>query len=67
MFAASHYPRLELVVLTFVAGIFLTLIYRRAPNLWAIGIVHGLLGSLAFYIVLGEDPGAFILEFLFGR
>lgn len=67
LFAMSHYPRLELVGLTFVAGIFFTLIYRKYPNLWAVGIAHGLLGSMAFYIVLEEDPGAVIIGFLTGR
>jgi hypothetical protein len=66
LFAVSHYPRLELVGLTFVAGFFFTWIYRKAPNLWVIGTAHGLLGSMAFYIVLREDPGAVILGFLFG-
>lgn len=66
LFAAAHYPRIELVVLTGVAGVFLTLIYRRIPNLWAVGIVHGMLGSLAYYIVLEEDPGAAILRLLGG-
>lgn len=64
LFAISHYPRLELVALTFVAGIIFTLIYRRFPNLWAVGTAHGLLGSMAFYIVLEEDPGAVIIDFL---
>ena len=64
LFAISHYPRVELVGLTFVSGIFLTLVYRKVPNLWAVGIAHGLLGSLAFYLVLNEDPGAVILGFL---
>jgi len=62
LFGISHYPRLDLVVLTFVAGVFFTLIYRRYPNLWAVGIAHGVLGSLAAYVVLGEDPGAVILS-----
>lgn len=66
LFALAHYPRWELVALTFVAGVFLTLVYRRFPNLWAVGTVHGMLGSLAFYIVLKEDPGGVILEFLRG-
>lgn len=66
LFAGSHYPRLELVLLTAAAGVFLTLIYRRHPNLWAVGCVHGILGSLAFYLVLDEDPGAVILRFLAG-
>ena len=67
LFAAAHYPRIELVILTGIAGVFLTLIYRRIPNLWAVGIVHGILGSLAFYIVLKEDPGAAILRFVVGQ
>ena len=56
LFALAHYPRLDLVALTFAVGFFLTLIYRRFPNLWAVGIVHGVLGSLAFYVLLREDP-----------
>ncbi|HVS66817.1 MAG TPA: CPBP family intramembrane glutamic endopeptidase [Thermoanaerobaculia bacterium] len=61
LFAASHLPRWELVALTFAAGVPFTLIYRRFPNLWAVGLAHGVLGSLAFYLVLEEDPGAMIL------
>lgn len=65
LFAASHSPRGALVVLTLFAGFLFTLIYQRFPNLWAVGIVHGIVGALAFYIVLGEDPGAEILAFVF--
>lgn len=67
LFAASHFPQLELVALTFVAGIFFTWIYRRVPNLWVVGTAHGLLGSMAFYVVLREDPGSVILDFVVGR
>jgi hypothetical protein len=67
LFGASHYPRLELVLLTLVGGFFFTLIYRRIPNLWAVGIVHGILGSLVIYIVLKEDPGATLLRFVSSR
>lgn len=67
LFAAAHVPRTELVILTGVAGVFMTWIYRRIPNLWAVGIVHGILGSLAVYIVLEEDPGADILRFMVGQ
>ena len=58
LFSAAHYPQLQLVALTVVAGFFFTLIYHRHPNLWAVGIAHGILGILAFYIVIGADPGA---------
>ena len=57
VFSAAHYPRADLMVLTLISGFFFTLIYRRVPNLWAVGIVHGLLGSLAVYVILHEDPG----------
>ena len=64
LFAVSHIPRWYLVVLTLFSGFFFTLIYRRFPNLWAVGIIHGILGSLAVYLVLGEDPGGAIWGFL---
>jgi membrane protease YdiL (CAAX protease family) len=67
LFAMAHFPRVELMVLTFVAGACFTLIYRRVPNLWAVGIVHGILGSLAVYIVLGEDPGRAMIDLVLGR
>ncbi len=65
LFAASHSPRGTLVVLALFAGFLFTLVYQRFPNLWAVGIVHGIVGALVFYIVLGEDPGAEILRWIF--
>lgn len=67
LFGASHYPRLDLVALTLVSGFVFTLLYRRYPNLWAVGISHGVLGSLAVYLILREDPGAAILGALAAR
>ena len=64
LFSLSHLPRLSLTVLAMIGGFFLTLIYQRHPNIWAVGIVHGLLAGLAFYIVLQQDPGAMIIRFL---
>jgi membrane protease YdiL (CAAX protease family) len=66
IFAFAHYPRVDLLLLALVAGFFFTLIYRRVPNLWAVGIVHGVLGSLAVYVVLNEDPGATLWSMLLG-
>ena len=66
LFATAHLPLVEYVILTAVAGVFLTLIYQRTPNLWAVGIVHGILGSLAVYIILRQDPGAGIWAFISG-
>jgi membrane protease YdiL (CAAX protease family) len=43
IFALLHLPNTFLTVVTFLAGILCTLIYRRAPNLFASGLMHGLL------------------------
>ena len=66
LFAAAHYPRMALVWSTLLSGFFFTLLYRREPNLWAVGTLHGILGSLAVYVVLGQDPGAAIWELVAG-
>ena len=67
LFAASHYPRIPLILLTVVSGFFFTLAYRTKPNLWAVGIVHGILGSLAVYFILQEDPGAALWALVSGQ
>jgi len=67
LFGVSHYPRLDLVALTLVSGFVFTLLYRRYPNLWAVGISHGVLGALAVYLVLRENPGAAILGLVASR
>ena len=64
LFGLSHTPRGSLVFVSFFLGFFFTLIYQRFSNLWAVGIVHGILGTLALYFVVGEDPGARILTLL---
>ena len=66
LFGFAHVPLIPIVVLTFVGGFFLTWIYEHRPNLWAAGCVHGVLGAMAFYFVLGKDPGAQIWKFLCG-
>lgn len=66
LFGLAHMPLIPIVVLTFFGGFFLTWIYERRPNLWAAGCVHGVLGAMAFYFVLGKDPGARVWEILFG-
>ncbi len=66
LFGMSHYPRTSLVWLTVPAGFAFTVIYQKVPNLWAVGLVHGLLGTIAVYTVLREDPGAKFFELLLG-
>jgi len=64
LFSVSHFPNVQLMALVLIAGFGFTLIYLRHPNIWAVGIVHGALGALAYYLILQEDPGAMIWKCL---
>ena len=56
LFGLSHVPRWDLTLLTLTSGVAFTWIYRRFPNLWAVALAHGVLGTLAIHFVAGEDP-----------
>lgn len=63
LFSAAHFPSIPLMGLTLIAGFFFTWTYQRIPNLWAVGIAHGVLGAMVYYFVLHADPGMEILMF----
>ncbi len=44
LFALFHAPNPFLVPVTFLAGVLSCWIYDRAPNVWALGVVHGVTG-----------------------
>ncbi len=62
LFALSHAPDWPIMALTFPAGLLTTEHYRRWPNLWVLGTAHALLGTFAFYFLLGRDPLAPLLH-----
>ncbi len=64
LFSLAHFPNWWLMALVFPAGLAFTWVFERHRNLWAIGIVHGLLGSLAYYLILGKDPGAELIKLI---
>jgi membrane protease YdiL (CAAX protease family) len=49
LFAATHLPNLTLASLTLIAAIVWTWVYERAPNLWALGLSHGLLSLVLMH------------------
>jgi len=49
IFALLHLPNLFLTAVTFVWGVVACLVYRRSPNIWANGLVHGLMSATIFY------------------
>lgn len=45
-FALIHAPNIPLTILTFIGGLIWSTIYDRAPNIYAVGISHGLMSLL---------------------
>jgi hypothetical protein len=61
LFALSHAPDWPVAALTLPVGLAAIEHYRRWPNLWVLGTAHALLGTFAFYFLLGRDPLAGIV------
>lgn len=62
VFALLHLPNTPLVVTSFVAGLGACWFYRRTPNLWVLGLAHGLLSItvamfLAKLLIFGLKVG----------
>jgi hypothetical protein len=55
LFSLAHAPDWPLMGLTFAIALPWVWIYLRHPNLWVLGIWHGILGAAAWYGVLGRD------------
>lgn len=51
LFALVHLPNLTLTALTFIAAILWSWVYERAPNLWALGLSHGLLSLILMHSI----------------
>jgi uncharacterized protein len=56
LFGLVHFPDLELSAATFLLGLAFSAIYLRWQNLWPLGLYHGWLGVLMYFLVLGKDP-----------
>lgn len=49
LFSLAHLPNITLSILTFVAALFWSWVYERAPNLWVLGFSHGLLSLIVMH------------------
>lgn len=56
LFGIVHWPDPMLMGLTCVSGIAWSFIYLKVPNLISLGVCHGFLGALVYYLVLNRDP-----------
>jgi membrane protease YdiL (CAAX protease family) len=62
VFSGLHAPNLPLMAMTLVVSLGACWLYRRAPNLWVLGLAHGLLSItvamfLAKLLVAGLKVG----------
>jgi membrane protease YdiL (CAAX protease family) len=69
LFALFHLPNPFLTIVTFLAGLLSCWLYRRVPNLWALGLAHGVLSislarSLPPEITFGMRVGPGFWHFL---
>ena len=67
LFGLLHYPNYWLILGTFVLALFYGYIYLRARNVYVMGILHGWLGAIFFYTVVGRDPFAEVFGWLVAR
>jgi uncharacterized protein len=57
VFAAFHLPNPFLCCVTLFAAMIAVMVYRRAPNLWLIGVVHGVISFCLYYALPVEWTG----------
>lgn len=55
LFGVIHLPDLTLTVLCGVAALVWIPIYLRWRNLWPLGVCHGWLGAITYYVLLRLD------------
>jgi membrane protease YdiL (CAAX protease family) len=62
LFAAIHLPSIPLVIVAGLMAAVTTPVYFRTGNLYAPGLLHGWIGSIAYFFVLGCDPLADLIR-----
>ncbi|MEM7104796.1 MAG: CPBP family glutamic-type intramembrane protease [Bacteroidota bacterium] len=55
LFGILHYPIGLLIIGTTVLALFYTIVFLKYRNLWPLGLYHGILGALFYYLALGID------------
>lgn len=72
IFALLHLPNPFLTIATFLAGALACWLYRRTPNLFVLGVMHGLVSfliveTLPDFITMGMRVGPGFFRFVPGR
>lgn len=56
LFGLMHLPDPWLVGATFLMALIYAWYYLREQNLYVLGLLHGVLGAIFYFIALGKDP-----------
>ena len=56
LFSAVHYPNIWLMLGTLLLALYYGYVYLRERNLYVLGMLHGWLGALFYFMVVGRDP-----------
>jgi hypothetical protein len=48
-------PSIKLTLVCFAGGIISSYIFLKYPNIIPLGIAHGILAAMVYYLILGKD------------
>ncbi|GAB4269480.1 MAG: hypothetical protein Kow0092_23550 [Deferrisomatales bacterium] len=54
-FAGVHWPSGKLVLVALIGGLGFAYSFAVHPNVLPIGVAHGILGAMVYYLLLGQD------------
>jgi len=64
VYAMVHWPSITLVLICFLGGIISSYIFSKFPNILPLGIVHGILGAMIYYLLLQKDALKYFIDSL---
>jgi hypothetical protein len=56
VFTFVHWNSQKLRIFALIGGLFFSYSFYRCPNVLPLGIAHGILGAMIYYLLLGKDP-----------
>jgi len=65
LFSVVHLPSPVLTIGTFLLALYYTVIFLKWGNIWPLGLYHGWIGGLFYFLILKRDPWAEVFNFLY--
>ena len=56
VFTFVHLNSEKLLIFALIGGLSFSYSFYRCPNILPLGIAHGILGAMVYYLLLGKDP-----------